>query len=109
MGKKGLKIFNTRNFIHPYQWVWSKAEDSGLLDWVDCEPLDNAAVAKAIDGISPQWYFDINQITTMDLGFWDPEHPEEEVLDFHDATYIDKYTKGLPSFNVGFKVLGLKH
>mgnify|MGYP003572102243 CR=1 FL=1 len=109
MGKKGLKIFNTRKFIHTYRWVWGQAEDSGLLDWVEHEPLDNAAVAKAIDSISPQWYFDINQVTTMDLGFWDPEHPEEEVWDFHDATYIDKYTKGLPSFNVGFKVLGLKH
>jgi hypothetical protein len=110
MGSKDLKVFNTRPFIQTYQKVvWERAEDSGLLEYqLDMDPT-NEEIAKAISNIAPQWYFDINQITCMDVGHWDPEDPDSETWDFKDDTYINKYTEGFPSFDVGFNILGLRH
>nr|UJQ92711.1 MAG: putative RNA-dependent RNA polymerase [Narnaviridae sp.] len=109
MGGKDLKIFNTFPFVQTYKnMVWPKAEDAGLLEYSGMS-LTSEEIAIAIDSMVPQWYFDINQITTMDTGFWDPENPETETWDFKDDTYINKYTEGFPSFDIGFKVLGLRH
>jgi hypothetical protein len=109
MGAKDLKIFNTRPYVQTYKnIVWPYSEDVGLLDWAD-QHLTNDEIAKAISNIAPQWFFDINQMTALDTGHWDPENPETETWEFEDDTYINKYTRGLPSFDVGFKLLGLRH
>nr|QED42904.1 putative RdRp [Phakopsora narnavirus C] len=110
MGRKDLKVFNTSPFVRTYKnIVWDEAESRGLLTWSEGFNLNNDEIAIAIKNIAPQWYFDINQETAMDTGHWDPENPETETWDFKDSTYIDKYTEGFPSFDVGFKVLGLRH
>jgi hypothetical protein len=109
LGKKDLKVFNTRPFVHTLNRVWTQCEDDGLLDWAGGVRLTNTEIAKAISDIAPQWFFDINQITSYDTGHWDPEDPDSETWDFGESSYIDKYTQGLPSFDVGFRILGLKH
>jgi hypothetical protein len=111
MGAKGLKIFNTSPYVQTYKnIVWPYAESEGLVA-IGSQPLGltNTEIASAIKDIAPQWYFDISQITAIDTGFWDPENPDTETWNFEEDTYINKYTRGFPSFDVGFKVLGLKH
>jgi hypothetical protein len=108
LGAKDLKVFNTRPFVLTYRYVWSKCEDLDLLQYVPDRDLTNEEIAIAINSMVPQWYFDINQMTTMDTGYWDPEDPDSETWDFKDDTYINKYTEGFPSFNVGLKLLGLR-
>jgi hypothetical protein len=108
LGARDLSIFNTNPFVKTYQkYVWERAEEIGLLDYSDYRPLTMEEIATALSDISPQWYFDINQETTMDVGFWDG-NPDTETWDFKEDTYINKYTEGFPSFDVGFKFLGLK-
>jgi len=109
MGSKDLKVFNTRPFVRTYKMVWQRAEDEGLLEYGKDFNLSNDEIARAISDISPQWFFDINQETTMDIGFWDPKDPDSETWEFREDTYINKYTEGFPSFNVGFKFLGLRN
>jgi hypothetical protein len=109
MGAKGLSTFNTNPFVKTYnKYVWERAEEIGMLDFSEHRPLTNAEIVATIKDISPQWYFDINQMTSMDVGFWDPLDPETETWDFKDDTYINKYTEGFPSFNIGLKFLGLR-
>jgi hypothetical protein len=110
MGTKGLKVFNTHPFVKTYgSRVWNKADEAGLLDYSQgADSLTSDQIAKAIRDIVPSWYFDINQITSMDVGFWDPSDPDSETWDFKEDTYLGKYTSGFPSFDVGFKVLGLR-
>jgi len=107
MGTGDLKVFNTRPYVDQYTKVWSVCEANDL-DIYPIIDLSNEEIASAIKDIAPQWYFDINQITSMDIGFWDPEDPDSETWDFLDDTYINKYTKGFPNLTVGLEVLGLK-
>jgi len=109
LGKKDLKTFNTRPFVRTYKHiVWTYAEENGLFDWIDDRPLTSEEIAAAIDQMVPQWYFDVNQITALDYGHWDPENPETETWDFGEDTYINKYTQGLPSLNIPPWRLGVK-
>jgi len=110
MGTKELKLFNTRPYVKTYCYkIWPYAEEEGLVAMASlADSLTNSEIAIAIKNMVPAWYFDINQMTTLDLGFWDPEHPETETWDFHEDTYINKYTQGLPSLYVSPGKLGFK-
>jgi len=73
-----------------------------------CPDLTSEEIAIAIDQMVPQWYFDINHMTALDYGFWDPENPETETWDFGEDTYIRKYTQGLPTLSVPPASLGIR-
>jgi hypothetical protein len=107
LGAKDLKVYNTRPYCSTYQKVtWNRAEAEGLLEYAKNFNLDQNQIEDAIWNMEPAWWFDINQITALDVGYWDG-NPDTETWDFRDDTYINKYTQGLPSFDVGFKFLGL--
>jgi hypothetical protein len=108
MGEGDLKVFNTRPYVDQYRKVWSMCEDQDL-DIYPIIDLSNEEIARAVKDIAPQWYFDINQTTSMDIGFWDPNDPDSETWDFQDDTYINKYTTGFPNLTVGLSALGLRH
>jgi len=110
LGTEERKSFNTRPYVQTYRnKVWPYAESELINDYADmCNDLTNDEIAKAIDSMVPQWYFDVNQITALDYGHWDPENPETETWDFGEDTYINKYTQGLPSLSIPPWRLGLK-
>jgi len=110
MGKEERKSFNTHPYVRTYKnKVWPYADDEGIIAFADgAESLTSRQIAIAIDNMVPQWYFDINQITALDYGFWDPEHPETETWEFGEDTYINKYTQGLPSLSIPPHKLGIR-
>jgi hypothetical protein len=109
LGKEERKSFNTRPYVKTYSSkIWPYSDDEGLLVYASgAETLTNSQIATAIENMVPQWYFDINQITTLDRGFWDG-NPETETFEFEEDTYINKYTQGLPSLSIPPYKLGIK-
>jgi hypothetical protein len=101
-----LNIFNTRAFVQTYKYVWSECESTGMDHYGDTTgALTSKEIAKAIDSMLPQWYFDTNQLTTVDIGFWgDDSQPEE--FNFVDIPYREKYTQMLPDLLVGKHFVG---
>jgi hypothetical protein len=101
-------IFQTRPFVQTYKYVvWPKMEDE--LDAYS-QPLDlsNDEIARAISNHQPMWFFDTNQITTFDTGFYDPEDPDSETWEFIDKSYIEGFSMGLPSLYIAPRALGLR-
>jgi len=108
LGKKDLKVFNTRKYTETYRnIVWKYCEQEGMADWSDYPVLTSSEIAKVIDEMVPQWYFDINQITTFDIGLYDPD-TGEETYEFVDGTYDSMFTKGLPSLSIPPRKLGIR-
>jgi len=110
LGKEEQKSFNTRPYVQTYKnIVWPYAEDEGLLDYSGgASSLTSDQIVTAIDEMLPAWYFDVNQITSLDYGFWDPDNPDTETWEFGEDTYINKYTQGLPSLSIPPHKLGIK-
>jgi hypothetical protein len=110
LGKEERKSFNTKPYVITYKnKVWPYAEDEEILSYAKySHELTNEDIVKAIDSMVPQWYFDVNQVTSLDYGHWDPENPETETWDFGEDTYINKYTQGLPSMSIPPYRLGIK-
>jgi len=108
LGKKDLKVFNTRKYVDTYRnSVWTYCEREGMADWSDYPVLTSSEIAKVIDEMVPQWYFDVNQITTFDIGQVDPD-TGEETYDFVDGPYESMFTKGLPSLSIPPNKLGIR-
>jgi hypothetical protein len=107
LGGDSIKEFNTRPFTRTYNHVWTVCEER-MLDHYDLDPsVTNDQLIKIINDIAPEWYFDINQTTTTDVGpFCEVGDPLEE-YDFRDTTYIKKYTEGFPNLIVGKAFLGI--
>jgi len=107
LGKESLKVFNTRKFTDTYYRLWQYCESEGMADWPETCDLTSEEIATAIDQMVPQWYFDINQDTTVDVGTIDQETGEES-YDFVEGSYIELYQKGLPSLTISPRRLGLR-
>jgi hypothetical protein len=108
MGSKKPKVFNTHKYVDTYQKVvWPYCEKEGMTDWSDYPSLTSKEITKVINEMVPQWYFDINQITTFDIGTLDPD-TGEETYDFVDGTYVSMFIKGLPSLSVPPTKLGIR-
>jgi hypothetical protein len=103
---KDLKVFNTRPFVQTCRQVWDKCEDDDILIYGDPDHLTNDEIVKTISDIGPQYYFDTNQESTVDVGYLD-DNPDNETYDFQQSTYNNMYNRGLPSLEVGTKFLGL--
>jgi len=102
MGKEAPKAFNTRKYTETYRYVWSVCEREGMPDVVSTPTLDSRTIARAIDDMVPQWWFDINQITTFDVGTGDDDY------DFRDGTYDSMFTEGLPVLWIPPRILGVR-
>jgi len=108
LGTGKLKVFNTRPYTQTYKHVWSECEKEDLDIYRLPDTFSSAEVAIAIRNIAPQWYFDINQETTTDVGPYCEVGDPAEVFDFRETTYIKKYTEGFPNLIVGKEFLGVK-
>jgi hypothetical protein len=107
LGTGPLKEFNTRPFVSTYKYVWKRCEEELLDVYRLPESFTSSDVAKAIRNIAPQWYFDINQTTTTDIGpYCEVGDPAEE-YEFCDTTYIKKYTEGFPNLSIGKAFIGM--
>lgn len=108
LGKKDLKVFNTRKYVDTYRnIVWRYCEQEGMTDWEDYPVLTSSEIATVIDEMVPQWYFDISQMTTFDIGTYDPD-TGDETYEFVDGPYDSMFTKGLPSLSIPPHKLGIK-
>jgi hypothetical protein len=109
LGAKDLKVFNTKKYVDTYrQDVWTYYEKEGGPDWeTDFSDMTSEEIARALSKISPMWFFDVSQMTTVDIGTIDPD-TGEETYEFVEGDYMSLYTHGLPSMNVSPRRLGLK-
>jgi hypothetical protein len=110
LGKKDLNVFNTRPYVKTYHdCVWTYAEESGLMEYHKLyTPFTEKEFANAITALSTTVFFDINQITTIDTGSYDPAKPDEETFEFEDVPFSEVFTKGLPSLMVNPNKLGIR-
>jgi len=103
-----LSLFNTRPFTQTLRNIWGWCEEIGLDHYGDIPTnLTNQELNKLFREISVSWFFDINQMTTIDIAP-KPETGEEEQYLFVDVPYRDAFTIGLPSLLVGKTFLGLE-
>jgi len=109
MGEEKIGCYNTRPFAQTLSRVWSQCEELDLDIFEEAEfSMDSNEIYRLIKSINPSWYFDVSQLTSLDVGYYDPEFPEEETYDFKEATCLKKYEMGTPSLNIGKKFLGLQ-
>jgi len=121
-----LKVFNTRPYVDTLRRVWNNVEDTlSCYSQVSLADFSNREILFAIKSGVPQWYFDINQETTMDFGFR-PLVRETEIVkmgllsrkrfkidpseefDFRSGSYKEKFQGG-PDLTIGFRFIGLNH
>jgi len=110
LGTKDLKVFNTRKYVDTYRSVvWPYYEKEGGPDWdlSELSEYSNQEITNVISKVTPLWFFDVSQMTTVDIGKTDPE-TGEETYEFLEGPYLELYTKGLPSLNVNPRRLGLR-
>jgi len=103
---KDIKVFNTRPFTSTYKYIWGECEDLGMDKYCLSEFPESSVIAKAIKGLAPDWFFDINQETSVDVAPT-PNEGEEETYDFQQTTYRQLYTEGFPELSLGKKFCGV--
>jgi hypothetical protein len=112
MGEEKLKNFNTVPYVKTLKKIWDVLEDEYHVDiyendysWRDMEPN---TVFKILSNPTPQWFFDINQTTSMDVGYWDPQDPDSETWDFKDdINYLSKYSMKTPNMGLDYEFVGI--
>jgi len=110
MGESKLKVFNTRRLVDQYKHVWGRLEDRHpIMDGrLLPDDLNSAMIAKAIEQSSAMWFFDINQIDIVDVGYCDPDFSDDETWVQKDVSFIQNHTEGYPNLIVGKKFVGVR-
>jgi hypothetical protein len=99
--------FGTRTFVEAYQKLWGQCEDAGLNVYRHFD-LPKSNIKSIIDNnVGQQWFFDINQETAADIGPYCEVGDPDEIFDFVETTYIEKYTKGFPNLTIGKRFIGV--
>nr|DAZ87949.1 TPA_asm: RNA-dependent RNA polymerase [Siminarna virus] len=100
-------LFNGTKYRLLMKRVYDTFEQKG---WNRSAPLLSPEEYKEAKGkLREELFLNVNLLTSMDIGYLDPNDPESETFEFVDDVPIGEvYTRGLPTLMVGFPFVGLQ-
>nr|QGV56801.1 RNA-dependent RNA polymerase-like protein [Matryoshka RNA virus 1] len=93
-----ISNFNTQPYRKTMGIVWEKLEALGI---DKCSRiLDSDEYRSTKTKVNVDFYFNTQEITCADIGFWDPDNPETETWEFIDVSFEKLYTMNLPTLRI---------